>query len=1153
MHRARVARGVHHVTVVADQIAQLEAAIAAQDELRPALGDAAVDTAVSALRAQLEALRSRDTASPQPAWVPAPEEALAQLQSRVPAALADKARVTGTSRRAEGERRNVTVLFADLSGFTALSERFDPEIIREFQHDLFDEMASVVYEYEGFVEKFVGDAIVSVFGAPLTHEDDPERALRAALAIRERMEGVNQRWVKQLGQPLTIHIGINSGTVVAGEIGAEHGGGYAVTGDTINTASRLQDAAKPGQILVSLNTHRLAHEAFAFRRLKPLRVHGKREPLTVFELRRAKLYPGKSRGVRGLSAPIVGRGIELEQLQRVTDGLVAGSGRVVIITGEAGIGKSRLMMEWHASLGREVRWLEGRSYAGASAVPYGPFADLSRRYAGITDEDSELRARSRLREALKRVLPADLEANAIVAGMLGMRPESGEADYLATLSSQTLKQRLFALIEGLFTRLAQERPTILVLEDLHWADGSSLELTQHLLPLVRRLPLAIVGVFRRGQDEVPLWPLVSAEYGDRLTRLELAPLPDTSTVTLVEKLLSTSELLPPAAQDLIIGKAEGNPFFVEEVIRSLIERGALVRSAEHGGRWIATPLIDSIRVPDTLQGVLMARLDRLPAETRRIAQLAAVIGRIFQYRVLIKLAESAAGLEADLGQLEREELIHELRRDPELEYIFKHALTQEVAYESLLVPQRRDLHARVGAAMEELVTDRIGEFQAVLGGHFLRGENWEKACAYFIQAGDAATRLHAHPEASLHYDKALQGLAQLPVTIETRRQLVDVTLKQVAVSWGAHETERNLAMLREAETVAQALSAEAGSTGPDRVRLARVHYWMGRIHYYRSEPRDAIGYFQQVLAVAEELHDEDLLAIPAAVMGRALILQGHFGRAEALLARAVGPLAKSEDWQEWSYTNAFLGVALAARGDYSRGLKECERALSRAEETDNPTAIAGCLTTFCFLRLVAREGPRLREAGRATAEAAGRAGNQLLVYAGLAWEAWGLSKSGQRKDAAALMAQAQAVAETIGGRLVIADWFAAANAELALSAGHARQAIDRARDAVEIARAVGGIFGEAMAQRVWGEALAQLRSPRQEESDLHMASSLELFETADCKVEMAHTHLAWGLLLRGRGDGAAATDHLQLAADQFEAAGLVTLAEQARASLAHAR
>lgn len=1122
------------MTVVADQIAQLEAAIAAQDELRPVLGDESVETAVSALRAQLETLVSQ-------------QSALDQLQARVPQALADKARRT-QARHAEAERRNVTVLFADLSGFTALGERFDPEIIREFQDDLFDEIASVVYAYEGFVEKFVGDAVVSIFGAPLAHEDDPERALRAALAMRERMEGINERWLEQLGQPMLLHIGINSGPVVAGQIGSDRGGAYAVTGDTINAASRLQNAAMPGQILVSLNTYRLTHEAFTFRRLKPITVKGKRQPITVFELRRAKLYPGKSRGLSGLSSPMVGRAKELKQLKRVSDELKAGRGQVVIVTGEAGIGKSRLMAEWQHSLAEDVRWLEGRSYPGAQAVPYGPFADLSRRYAGITDKDSEFRARLRLRQALKRTLSGGLEERAIVGGMLGMRPEGAEASYLATLSSQALKERLFGLIEGLFTRLAQQQPTVLVLEDLHWADGSSLELVEHLLPLVKQVPLAIVGVFRLSHEEPPLWPLITAEYGDCLTQIELAPLAPASTATLVEELLSTSEMLPPAAQNLIVGKAEGNPFFVEEVIRSLIERGGLARS-EDGKRWIVTDLIEGITVPDTLQGVLMSRLDRLPPDTKRIAQQAAVIGRIFQQRVLLRLAEDAADLEADLGQLQHNELIRELRRDPDLEYIFKHALTQEVAYESLLVPQRRDLHARVGAALESLVADRIGEFQATLGEHFLRGEVWDKACTYYRDAGDAARRLHAYPEARLHYENALLALRELPPTDEIRRQIIDVTLKQMVVSWGAEDPERNLAKLAEAEALANDLA--------DRIRLARIHYWMGRIHYYRDQPREAIGYFQQVMAVGQELGDEELLAIPLAVMGRALVVQGHFGRAIPLLARAVVLLEGSDELLDWSFSKAYHGVAIAAGGQQAEGLAETADALAGAEETKNPTAVAGCQMVMAFQRFLARDAEAFFDQARAGSEAGRRAGNSLMVSIGLGFEAWALSMLGQHERAEERMAEAYAEAQKIGGRWVLADWIAAARAELALNAGRPDEAIARTGAAIEMGSAIGGIFAEALARRVWGLALARLRADRgadrgadrHEESDAQMQASLQLFEAGGCMLEVAHTHLAWGLVCHDRGDQRAATEHLEQAADQFKAAGLTAKAKEARAAL----
>jgi adenylate cyclase len=1149
------------VTLVADRIAQLRAAIAAQDQLRPSLGDETVDAAIAALQAQLDTLLASeaseadeadgDAAREAPARTE--EEALGALQARVPAALADKARRTaaagrGHAGRADVERRTVTVLFADLSGFTALGERFDPEVIREFQTDLFDEIAAVVYAHEGFVEKFVGDAVLAIFGAPLTHEDDPERALRAALAMRERMEGINERWVHRLGEPLQLHIGINSGPVVAGQMGTAEGGAYSVTGDTINTASRLQNAAEPGQVLVSGTTYRLAREAFDFRKLKSLTVRGKREPVTAYELQRARLFPGSGRGVHGLDAPLVGRAAEIRKLKAVAKALGGGNGQLVVVSGEAGIGKSRLMAEWHRSLGEGVRWLEGRSYAGGTAVPYGPFADLTRRYVGITDEDTEARAGARLRQTLQRVLPGGLEGRALISSMLGMRLEPEEAQHLATHSPQELQSRLFALVEDMLRRLAQERPTVLVLEDLHWADATSLDLMQHLLPLVRQVPLAIVGVLRLGEAEIPWLPDVLERYADRLTHLQLLALGRDSTVTLVDELLAGSGGLPKAVQELIVGKAEGNPFFVEEVIRTLIERGALERSDQGG--WAVTDRIEGMTVPDTLQGVLMARLDRLGRETKRVAQQAAVIGRVFQQRVLMKVAEDVARLEADLSHLEREELIRELRRDPDLEYIFKHALTQEVAYETLTAPQRRELHARVGAALEELVADRIGEYQAILGGHFLRGEVWDKAAAYYRDAGDAAARLHAYAEASAHYANALVALGSLPPNDEIRRQMVDLTLSLMEVSWGAQDPGSHLARLADAETMVQTLLASGDGTGPDRARLARVQYWIGRIHYYRDEPREAIGYFQQVLAVAQELRDERLLAIPLAVMGRAMVVQGHFDRATPVLAQALGPLEKTEEWLDWAFSKAYHGVALTAAGFPADGLAETREAVTRAREMENPMLLAGCLIVLAFQGCLNRDATAFAEAARDASHAGQQAGNSLMISVGLGFEAWGLSRLGRHDEAEARMAEAIAEADKIGGRIVAADWVAAAAAELALNAGRPDEAMTRATPAIEKARAIGGIFGEAVAQRVWGQALAAAQPGEHEEVDLHLATALELFLEGGCKLEAAHTHAAWGELLRERGEAQLAADHLGHAAELFTEAGLTDLAQRAEADRA---
>ncbi len=1129
-----------------EQIALLEAAIAEQDALRPALGDAAVDPVISARRAQIAQLQSRepDATDGEPGGAVG-SAALEQLRARIPPELADKARIIGAAAQRGAERRTVTVLFADLSGFTALSERTDPEIIQAFQGDLFDELSTVVYEYEGFVEKFVGDAIVAIFGAPLSHEDDPERALRAALAIRDRMEVLNRRWSEELGESLTLHIGLNTGPVVAGQIGSDVAGGYAVTGDTINTASRLQAAAAPGQILVSQSTYRPVHEAFVFRRLEPIQVKGKREPLSIFELVRARLHPGKSRGIEGLTAPMVGRDPELRQLRQVSDRLLRGEGAIVLITGDAGIGKSRLVSEWRTTLGGRVRWLEGRSFPGASATPYDPFLEMLRRYAGIAEEDSESTARERLATALRMLFQGEPDAGAIVAGMLGMRPTPDEAAVLAELTPRALAQRLVALVEGLFTRLATERPTILVIEDVHWTDDSSLELLERLLPLTASVPLAIVAVSR--PTEAPFLRMVATEHADRLTRVELHALEAEASATLVRELLATPEA-PEAARTLILEKAEGNPFFVEEVIRSLTERGALVRDPD-GGRWTTTALLDRVSVPDTLHGVLMARLDRLPDEPRRLAQQAAVIGRTFLYRVLLWLAEADVALETDLSELEREALIRELRSDPELEYIFRHALIHDVAYESLLARERRHLHARVGEAIEKLFPDRVGEFHAVLGRHFLLGEVWEPAFEHFVSAGDAATRLHAHSEARQQYARALEALAKMPRSEENRRRLVDVTINLVAVSWGAEDPERNLARLTEVEAVARELAGPDGSPGADMIRLARVQYWLGRIHYYRDEPREAIPYFKQVLAVAQQLGDEQLLGFPSALMGRALLMQGHFDQAARLLSLAAGPLEKSEDWLEWSYTVAFLGVSLAIGGQVARGRDESARALARARETGNAAAIAGCLPVVGFQSYLARDAESFYQAAREATAEARRAESPLLAHIGLVFEAWSLSMLGRHAEAAGQMAEAQAVAKTLGGRLFMADWAAAATAELAHNAGEREQAIGQAQQAVEFARSIGGIFGEALAHRVWGVALASLPEPNHAESDAHLSSSIELFESGGALLEAAHTHLLWGQLSQERGDGVAATDHLRRAAPVFEEAGLTAQLDLARTML----
>jgi class 3 adenylate cyclase/tetratricopeptide (TPR) repeat protein len=1125
------------VTTVDERIAQLRAALAAQDALRPTLGDSIVETTSAALRAQLETLlaQHRPATAPRVPTAVSAEQLLDRIQSYLPKELAEKMRATG---RIEGERKQVTVLFADISGFTALSERLDPEEVMTLTNEVLRELAEAVYQYEGYIDKFVGDSVMAVFGAPVSHEDDPERALRTALAMRERLEQFNRRQVDRLGEPLTLHIGVNTGPVVAGNIGSDLRLSYTVMGDTVNTAARLESAAQPGQVLVSRDTYRLAAEAFTFQALEPITVKGKREPVAVFELQRARLVPGKSRGLQDLASAFVGRERELALLRAAEQSLLAGHGHIVTVTGEAGLGKSRLLAAWRAELGERVRWLEGRAFGHTTALAYGPFIDLLRRYAGIRDDDSEAQARARFTAAVEQVFPGDIEAQALLANMIGMRLSPAEEAALAGQRAETLRLRLFDGIADLFVRLCRQRPTVLVIEDMHWADATSVELVEHLMRLTADLPLCIACIFRVHPGETPsvMQAIVTVNYADRFTHVPLTALDETASLSMVEQLLGL-DLLPDSLRTLILQRAEGNPFFVEEMIRTLIERGALMR-APGGGGWTSTPLIESVAVPDTLQGLLMARLDRLPDETKWAVQQAAVIGRIFLYRVLRYIAEHNPGLESDLSHLEREELIRERSRTPELEYIFKHALTQEVAYQSLLAPRRKDLHRRVGEAMEAIFADRLGEYYSILAEHFLRGESWAAALDYFLRAGEAAMRLYAYTEARSHYTKALEALGHLPDSEDYRRSRVDTLTRYVTVHWAAVSPEEMLARLTEAESLAQQLPGPDGTPGGDHLRLARVQYWIGRAHYLGGAAREAIGYFRRVLAVAQELGDAELLAIPASVLSQAMMAQGHIRQAEPLLVQAVAALETLANWQEWARALGFLGIARVARGDIAVGLADEARALARVTEANYLTGIASGHIYLAIAHLLAGDSEQMLKAAQVSGEVAAQSGDRVLTYLSWGLRGWAESRLGHHAAAAAALAAQAEVAGTTAGRLILADWFAAARAEVALNAGNSAEAAAQAEAAAALAQSVGGIFATGLAERVWGQALAAAVPPDPPAALRHLAASVAAFETGGCPVEVARTHRAWGRVSLAAGDAAAAQSHLDEAATFFAAAGL---------------
>jgi class 3 adenylate cyclase len=1091
---------------IEEQIAQLRAAISAQETLRPTLGDSVVEVTLTALRRQIDSLlaEQKEAAQPQPGQ--SPEALLAQLQSYVPPQLADKARAAG---QIEGERRQVTVVFADISGFTALSERLDAEDVAGLVNDCLKELALAVYQYEGMVDKFIGDCIMAVFGAPIALEDDAEHALRATIAMRENLQKFNRRWIEKLGQPLDLHIGVNTGMVIAGNIGNDLRMSYTVMGDTVNVASRLEGAAKAGQVFVSRNTYRLTRGAFTFQEMDPIKVKGKREPLTVYELLHAKLQPDKSRGVEGLSSPLVGRDVERQALVNCLEKLQTGKGQIATILGEAGIGKSRLLAEIRQREGKNLTWLEGRSFAFSRSLGYGVFLDLLRRYAGIADEDAEAEAAASLKERLNAILPDDLESYAVLAQLLSMRLDSQETAGVGAVTGEAFRDRLFAVLERLLLAMAKQKPVVVVLEDLHWADQSSLELLDHLFRLITQAPIAFVLLSRPKQESSGNWeklaPILEG-YRPYLLEIPLQPLSGEASGDLVRGLLDGS-MLPNKLSEVILSKSEGNPFFVEEVLRSLIERGVLAREQE---AWKVTHLVENIQVPDSLQGVLLSRLDRLPEDTKRVIQKASVIGRVFLFRVLEHMAREETVLESQIAFLEDAALVRERARIPEIEYVFHHALAQEVAYQTLLAPSRKLLHQRVGEAMESIFSQRIDQHRALLAYHFFKGEDWERALAYSVGEADAAVQIYAYAEAREHYHRALDSLKHLPDNDSNRQKEVDIRVRLVNVSLQSESPEKNLAILTEAENMASSLADEA--------RLARVQLWMGRVHYLAGRLPEAISYFQKVLAVAPKFGDPELMALPGAVIGRVLVLQGQFTKAHQLLDRTIPLLEATNNRHELLFACLYRGVTRVFLGDYAAGAAELDQVLKMAQASRNQNAETMAHTAHAMARVVAGKFPEAMEAAQAALAVAEKSGDTMFRYSSNSFMAWALTGLGEHQRALEHWSAAHLAARPLGGRLLLGEWLAAIESHTLLGAGDIPAALKKGEEALAISKAAGSLIAEALSESAIGNALAAGPTPDYKNAEAHLVRSLSLLESIGARFDLARVSLALGRVRIGRKD-----------------------------------
>ena len=1080
-----------------EQITELRAAIAAQESMRSTLGDATVELSLKPLRSLLESLLAQE-ALPPPSESTGHEQALlAQLESYIPRQLADKLRSSG---HIQGERRQATIVFADISGFTALAERLDPEVVASFLNDCMKELIDAVNQCEGMVNQIIGDCVMAVFGAPIALEDDAERALRAALAMRERLEAFNERWIDQLKEPLALHTGISSGMIVATNVGSDLRMSYNIIGDTVNVAARLESVATSGQIVVSQNTYRLTHGVFNFRSMEPIRVKGKKDSLAVFELIEAKSQPGKIRGLEGLTSPLVGREWECKVIRKAIAATKSGCGAMVLVSGDAGVGKSRLLEEGRSCESANFTWLEGRCFASTQTLSYAPILDLLRRHIQIADKRGIEEQQSALRHYVAANFPGTPQVYSVLAQLLSLPLAEADAELIKALKGEEFRARFFSIVEQWLLSLAEKQPLVVVIEDLHWADQSSIDLLAYVLPLIKRTRLTFIGLSRSRHRPANLWNKLAPvleECRENLVEIPLQSLSVNESRTLMKHLLG-GDYLPKSLAEEILDKSEGNPFFLEEVLRSLIERGGLLLE---GKRWTATPLTGTLQVPDTLQGVLLSRLDRLSEELKQLTQKAAVIGRVFHYRILERIANASNSLRDQLASLETLDLVHERCRLPELEFIFKHALTQEVAYQTLLGPARKTLHRKAGDALESLFQDRLDEFAGVLAYHFFSAESWQKALDYSIRSGDAAFRVCAYAEARDHYGRALECLKHLEDDPKYLRQKIEITIQLVGTSLHAGVPEKNLAMLVEAEQIAQLLN--------DPVLVARVQLWIGRAHYIGGKLKEAAGYYQKALSLAEQLEDPELTTLPGAVIGRVLLMQGRFKESLQMLNQAIPLLEREKNRHETLFAYIHRGIAQTWLGHYPAGLSDVNRTLEIARSSRDQNAEVMARTGLAIIQVLAGEFADGIASAHEALAVAEKSGDTFFRYAINAFIAWGTFGLGKARESLPYWEAATEAARALGGRLLLGEWFAALEAESLIEAVDPATGLRRAREALELSRETESIIGEALAERAMGRAIAA-GGEGQEEALPHIKRSLEICESIGAKFEVVRGLLAQG-------------------------------------------
>ena len=863
------------------------------------------------------------------------EEKLEKLQRYLPGGLTEK--ILAQRGKIEGEHRQVTVMFCDLKGFTPLSEKLGEEKVYSIMDELFEMMIHKVHEYGGTVNKGTGDGIMALFGAPIAVEDAPQRAIRSALAIQREMAKFSGTLKGETEiPPLKMRIGINTGPVVVGTLGNDLRVEFTAMGDTVNLASRMEGLAEPGTVYVTEDTFKLTEGFFRFEALGERQVKGKEKPVKAYRViapstRRTRFDVSAERGL----TPFVGRDKELELLLDGLERAKAGRGQAFSIIGEAGVGKSRFLYEFRKAAGSEdVNFLEGKCLSFSQNVAYHPVIDMLKSNFDIREDDEDYHIRDKVKKGLKQLGVDETSTLPYLLELLSVK-DSG-IDKIP-MSPEGKKDRMMEAIRRIVLKGSEISPLILAIEDLHWTDRGSEEAMKYLLESIAGARVLLILTYR--PEFVHTWG--SRSYHSQVT---LNRLSNRESLAMITHILGTEEI-ETALEELVLEKTEGVPFFIEEFIKSLKDLKIIEKK---DGVYHLTRDIQDVTIPGTIQDMIMARVDALPDAARRVLQTGSAIEREFSHALIKRvMGIPEQELLSHLSLLKDAELLYERGIYPHSTYIFRHALTREVVYSSILADRKKKLHLGIGDAIEDVYKDNLDENYGALAEHYISGENYEKGSEYCRQAEKKSMVTGSINDAIAYGEKRVACLERLPYTGEEEKRIIDAR-----VSLGLYYIQINR-HVKAKEAVEPVI--ELASQRNYKRRISQISTILGTYSYLVEEdfPK-AFKYLEDAFTIAEELNDTLSLVMAAYWLGWALTLDCEYEKASYYLDKALDfSIAANALWSIAIFKSVISVFLYDFQGKVDLGHRTSDEALRIAEESGDPYSKATAHTSYgcsCYFK-----------------------------------------------------------------------------------------------------------------------------------------------------------------------------------------------------------